>query len=185
MKTINAITSSEQLLFRLEKIMGMKNELYENYKTLAKKIGVNFWSKSLTEKVDKLIQDGRIEIERNNKRGKFKLTLKKPLTADEKRLYKMKDIEPEEESNVDPSYMENYIPTGKLAIPDMNIPSNNDDIDDIFDDLRNVTRNLVSKCQELKEENEQLKMLLNNAREREKKWMAQATLYRQQLISNK
>ena len=97
----------------------------------------------------------------------------------------MKDIEPEEESNVDPSYMENYIPTGKLVVSDMNIPSNNDDIDDIFDDLRNVTRNLVSKCQELKEENEQLKMLLNNAREREKKWMAQATLYRQQLISNK
>ena len=97
----------------------------------------------------------------------------------------LKDIEPEEESNVDPSYMENYIPTGKLVAPDMNIPSNNDDIDDIFDDLRNVTRNLVSKCQELKEENEQLKMLLNNAREREKKWMTQATLYRQQLISNK
>jgi hypothetical protein len=46
--------------------------------------------------------------------------------------------------------------------------SSNSDIDKIFDDLTNVSRNIISKLSELKDENEQLKFLLENAKEREK-----------------
>ena len=197
MKT--SITSSEGLLLKLEEQMGMKNSLTVNYKMLAKKLGLGSWSKSLTEKLEKLQHENRIEIIRHGIKSNFDLNLIRPLTAEEKsnlRLLKSKKkgsskkqvITREEEQII------NSLPQGKLsdeARKQMLLDkvaavraSSNSDIDKIFDDLTNISRNVISKLSELKEENEQLKFLLENAKEREKIWMARATMYRQQLLSN-
>ena len=185
-----SITTSEQLLYELEKLMGTKGKLRETYIGLAKKIGHSFWTRSLTAKMDKLIADGRIELDRENKRGKFVITLRKPLTTAEKRIFDLNKSDEEQDTIVDPSYLDNYIPKGSLNVSGVAsttkvaayTPQDNEDIDEIFDDFRNITRNLITKYQELQEENRKLEVLLENAKDREKKWMAQATLYRQQLL---
>ncbi len=152
-------------------------------------------------KVRKLQHENRIEIIRHGIKSDFDLNLIKPLTTEEisnlkllksnkKGSSKKQVITHEEEQII------NSLPQGKLndeARKQMLLneiaavgTSSNSDIDKIFDDLTNVSRNIISKLSELKDENEQLKFLLENAKEREKIWMTRAIMYRQQqLLSNK
>lgn len=58
---------------------------------------------------------------------------------------------------------------------------NIDDIDDLFDEFQNISRNLILRTRELQEEVMQLKMKLEISEEREKRWQYKSMEYKSML----
>jgi hypothetical protein len=197
--SIKQIKSEHDLMAGLEKMMGLKDSVETSAKGIADKLGLAYWSTSLQKKLDILTNAKRISVEKGS-RKRMLITLLNPLTTEEKREltnavifednYKeskqatTSTIEVTEKYdgaiiNINEAVVNEVVTNETLEPKDAADVTH--DIDEIFDDITNKTRHLVSRCKTLEEKNRQLEFELEVSKQRERKWMQRAIQYQSQL----
>lgn len=198
------VKTEQDFLSSLEKSIGTGNLVQTNYKEIAERLGLKFWSISLKKKLDKLTDSGKISIE-SITANKFSLIIIDPESSKQE-----KTSNESEEIRIKRKYVksENYDKLRELRTTGSNvIPINNKisdeiidklsdeinkeiinepvieefNIDAAFDEFANNVLALFARAKELEAENIRLKFEVENAREREKKWIARAIEYKEQL----
>lgn len=200
--SIKQIKSEHDLMAGLEKMMGLKDSVETSAKGIADKLGLNYWSTSLQKKLDILTNAKRISVEKGS-RKRMLITLLNPLTTEEKRgltnAIIFEDNYKESKQAATVEVTEKYDgaiinineavineATTNEAVTDETLELKDPldvthDIDEIFDDITNKTRHLVSRCKTLEEKNRQLEFELEVSKQRERKWMQRAIQYQSQL----
>jgi Zn-dependent M32 family carboxypeptidase len=200
--SIKQIKSEHDLMAGLEKMMGLKDSVETSAKGIADKLGLAYWSTSLQKKLDILTNTKRISVEKGS-RKKMLITLLNPLTTEEKKgltnVVIFGDNYKESKQAATVEVTEKYdgaminineavineTPTNEAVTDEaLELKDPTDvthDIDEIFDDITNKTRHLVSRCKTLEERNLQLELELEISKQRERKWMQRAIEYQSKL----
>ena len=174
------IKNSIQLLAEMQHIAGTRKAFIISKTDLAKAVGLSTWNPMLQTKLDKLCNKNRISVTNLGKRTGYRIEILKPLASEEISDLTLQNND-DKTIDVIASIQNTNNDICKKIEQNITNVKDAEDIDNIFDEIGNLTNGLITKCRNLHEENVRLKTLNETLLEREKKWMTRATLYRQQI----